>query len=223
MENKKQKIKVALVDDHALFRRGLANLISLIDNENRYTVLFEAANGTELIEKLKKGNLPDILLLDIEMPDMNGFEAAAWIRKYHPDISILVVSMVDSEEAIIRMLRMGISGYLSKDIEPEDIYAALQAINSKGFYFSDFITRKLVEGFQTNNATEVKPDNLTENERIFLRLACSELTYQQIAEKMSLSPKTIDGYRENLFHKFKVKSRVGLAMYAVRNGFVNLT
>ncbi|SRR5258706_227250 len=228
MATGKSPIKIAVVDDHNLFRKGLIKLINLGDTHSRYTILFEAENGFDLKEKLNKTLLPDIILMDIDMPDMDGYETVDWLHKYHPDISILVVSMFETEEAIIRMIRMGVKGYLSKDIEVEDMHLALEAIANKGFYYSDFVSGVMannlqIHEFSENNSIGNEPwSNLSENEREFLKFACTELTYQQIADKMNLSPKTIDGYRETLFHRFKVKSRVSLAMYAVKNGLVKI-
>ena len=224
--------KLAIVDDHNLFRKGLIKLIKLVDKENRYDVLFEAANGHELKEKLNIKHLPDIILMDIDMPDMDGYEAVEWMQQHYPAVNILVISMFESEEAILKMLRMGVCGYLSKDIEVEDMSRALEAIISKGFYYSDYVAGIMAQTIQNKDRSgEVKVSikgnkevriDLSENEKVFLQLACTELTYQQIADKMCLSPKTIDGYREVLFGKFQVKSRVSLAMYAVRNGLVKL-
>ena len=220
------KLKIAVVDDHNLFRKGLIKLIGLVDKENKYSILFEAENGEDLQEKLKKKSLPDIVLMDIDMPDMNGYEAVGWLRKYHPNINILVVSMLETEESILRMLQMGVKGYLSKDIEVEDMHRALEAIANNGYYYSDVVTGVMAHNFQSNSGNGPvkfgKSVDLSENEREFVKLACTELTYHQIADKMNLSPKTIDGYREALFHKLGVKTRVGLAMYAVKHGLVNI-
>ncbi|RXK60028.1 response regulator transcription factor [Lacibacter luteus] len=222
----KTPLKIAIVDDHNLFRKGLIKLISLGDKENKYSILFEAENGNDLKDKLKSKSPPDIILMDIDMPDLNGYEAVDWLRKYHPDISILVVSMFETEEPIMRMLRMGVKGYLSKDIEVEDMHQALEAIANKGFYYSDLVSGIMAQNIQsTNPEIRLKQGSaliLTENEREFLKLACTELTYSQIADRMNLSPKTIDGYRESLFQKFQVKSRVSLAMYAVKNNLVKI-
>jgi two-component system, NarL family, invasion response regulator UvrY len=222
-----EQINIAIVDDHNLFRKGLIKLISLVDSERKYVILFEAENGINLQEQLKREPLPHIVLMDINMPDMDGFEAVDWLRRNYPDISILVVSMIESEEAILRMLRMGVKGYLSKDIEVEDMHRALEAISGKGYYYSEFVSgvmaQNLLDNSYENTVKPKKKPDLNQNELEFIRLACTEMTYHQIADKMNLSPKTIDGYRESLFHKFNVKSRVSLAMYAVKNGMVELS
>jgi two-component system, NarL family, invasion response regulator UvrY len=223
-----QKINLAIVDDHNLFRKGLIKLINLGDTDNKYAIIFEAGNGMELKEKLDKRLLPDIILMDIDMPDMDGYETVEWLKQYFPNINILVVSMFETEEAVIKMIRLGVKGYLSKDIEVEDIHLALDTISNKGFYYSDFVTGIMATELQ--NITEQKSlsdlsgssDKYSENEKKFLILTCTDLTYAQIAEKMFLSPKTIDGYRESLCKKLHVSTRVELALYAVKSGLVKL-
>lgn len=220
------KINIAIVDDHNLFRKGLIKLINLGDTQHQYTILFEAENGNDFKEKLDKKCLPDIVLMDINMPDMDGYATVDWLRQHHPKINVLVVSMLESEEAILRMLRMGVKGYLSKDIEVEDMHRALHAIANKGFYYSDFVSGIMAESLRSSGAPGEAPvkttKELSENELKFIKLACTELTYHQIADKMNLSPKTIDGYRESVFQKFNVKSRVSLAMHAVKTGLVEI-
>jgi DNA-binding NarL/FixJ family response regulator len=216
-------VTLALVDDHKLFRKGLISLIEMVSD--RYTILFEADNGFDLQHKLDKNNLPSIVLMDVNMPGMDGFTTVQWLQEHFPSIKILVVSMIEKEETIVRMLKLGVKGYLCKDVEPAELGEALKAIASKGFYYTDFITGKLVHSLQNGQVDDQRlvPDDLmNDREKEFLKLACSELTYQQIADKMFLSPKTIDGYRNALFEKLNVKSRVGLAIYAIKYGFVAL-
>ena len=216
-------IKLALVDDHTLFRKGLISLIEMVDPS--YSILFEADNGIDLQKKIQKDNYPDIVLMDITMPGMDGFASVQWLAENYPLIKILVISMIEKEETIVRMLKMGVKGYLCKDVEPKELGEALRAIMNKGFYYTDFITGKLVHSLQLgqdNSVADNKLDLLNERERTFLQFACSELTYTEIAAKMFLSPRTIDGYRDSLFEKLNVKSRVGLALYAVKHGLVTL-
>lgn len=221
------KIQIAIVDDHNLFRKGLIKLINLGDKDERYSILFEASNGNELVEKINIKAKPDIILMDIDMPDMDGFEAVSWLQKFHPDINVLVISMFESEEKIVRMLRLKVKGYLSKDIKVEDVHKALEAIADKGFYYTDKVAEVMAKTIQDGNESSIgEPENtsvwigLSENEREFVKLACTELTYQQIADKMNLSVKTIEGYRENMFQRFSFKNRVSLAMFAVKHGLV---
>ncbi len=216
-------LKLALVDDHKLFRKGLISLIEMVSKT--FTILFEADNGIELKQKIDAHNLPNIVLMDVNMPLMDGFASVQWLAENHPQVKVLVVSMIEKEETIVRMLKLGVRGYLCKDVEPNEIGEALQAVASKGYYYTDFITGKLVHSLQFDN--QEKPNHLSldllnDKEKDFLKWASSELTYAEIADKMFVSPKTIDGYRNSLFEKLKAKSRVGLALYAVRSGLVRL-
>lgn len=215
-------LKLAIVDDHMLFRKGLIGLIEVACTHTRPVILFEANDGKDMIAKLQADNLPDILIMDVNMPVMNGYESVAWLRQHYPKIKVLVVSMVDKEEGIIRMLSMGVKGYLSKDVEPEELGAALEAIAARGYYYTDYVTGKLVQLLVKAGGEEDEQLRLTHREEEFLELVCSDYTYNEIATKMFLSPKTIEGYRSALFQRLGVKSRVGLALYAVKEGLVKL-
>jgi two-component system invasion response regulator UvrY len=216
-------IKLGLVDDHKLFRKGLRSLIEIVNKE--CTILFEADDGLDLQQKIKKDNQPDIIVMDVNMPRMDGFASVQWLREYYPDIKILVVSMIEKEETIVQMLKLGVRGYLCKDVEPKELGEALHTIIDKGFYYTDFITGKLVHSLQNNipdKQTQNGFDQINAREKTFLQFACSEMTYNEIATRMFLSPKTIDGYRNSLFEKLSVKSRVGLVICAIRNGMVEI-
>jgi len=220
------KTSVALVDDHSLLRNGLANLVR---NYSDYAVLFEADNGKELIKELKATALPDIVLLDINMPAMDGYETALWLKKNYPEIKVLALSMYDNEQAIIRMMKNGAKGYILKDIDPAEFKQALDSVRKKGYYYSELVTGRLIHAVNGMNDHDNDQDppmqvliKLSQRELQFLKLVCTELTYREIAEQMFLSPRTIDGYRDDLFEKLKVKTRMGLAMYAIKNGIVTL-
>lgn len=154
MKNASKKINIALVDDHNLFRKGLIKLINMGDPQQKYNILFEAENGNDLKDKMMQPPFPDIILMDIDMPDMDGYEAVDWLQRTHPSVKVLVVSMVESENAILRMLRLGVKGYLSKDIEVEDMNRALEAIASNGFYYSEIATEVLNQNLMGN----IKPN-----------------------------------------------------------------
>lgn len=205
---------VALVDDHVLMRNGLA---ALVRDFGPYTVLFEADNGRDCMEKLAAGRLPDILLLDIQMPLMDGYETAALLKTLYPTIKVLALSMYDNETAILRMLRQGVRGYVLKDIEPAEMRQALCEVTEKGYYHSEHVTGRLL-----NTAGHQDGSFLTDREIEFLRWTATELTYKEIAQEMCLSPRTIDGYRDALFQKLQTKSRIGLVVYSIRNGVVHL-
>ncbi len=212
---------IVLVDDHSLLRIGLAQLVESLGN----TVLFEADNGQEFLEKLDKKNLPDIVLMDINMPEMDGFQATQWLKNNHPSVKVLALSMYDNETSIIRMLKCGARGYILKDSEPAELKAAIHALMDKGFHYSDLVSGKLMHAI---NKMEDVSDNLkslvplNERETDFLKYACTEMTYKEIADKMFVSPRTIDGYRDALFEKLHLKTRVGLVMYAIKNGIVSV-
>ena len=214
--------KIALVDDHSLLRMGLASLVESQGN----TVLFEADDGKEFIKKLDGQNLPHIVLMDINMPEMDGFETTQWLRQNHPGVHVLALSMYDNETSIIRMLKCGAKGYILKDSEPPELKKALDSVHEKGYYYSELVTGRLIHSINKMDAEKSEAKNQTElsdREKEFLKLACTEMTYKEIAEKMFLSPRTIDGYRDALFEKLQLKTRVGLVMYAIKNGIVNIS
>jgi DNA-binding NarL/FixJ family response regulator len=186
--------------------------------------MFEADDGLEMQQQLHNAPvLPDIIVMDINMKRLDGFGAVEWLSRHFPEIRVLVVSMIESEESVLRMIKLGVKGYLGKDVEPIVMGNALESIHKNGFYYTDLITGKLVHSLRS---TETKGhfssslEDLSEREFEFLKLACTEMTYQEIAARMYLSPKTIDGYRISLFERFGVKTRVGLAIYAIRNKLV---
>ncbi len=217
--NPTKKIQVAITDDHTLLRNALARLVNSFDG---YSVLLEADNGKDLRNKILKNIVPDVVLLDINMPEMDGFETTLWLRKTYPYIKILALSMLSDEKTIIKMFRLGATGYLMKNTDAEELKKALDAVVSKNVYLSEYVSAKLVSGLHTDTEENIKPILLNEREREFLRWVCTELTYKEIAEKMNLSARTVDDYRQSLFNKLKVHSRVGLVMYAIRNGIVEV-
>ena len=218
----KTNASVAIVDDHVLLRNGLANLIRGLET---YAVLFEANNGKDFIKQLQPRYLPDIVLLDINMPEMDGYETALWLKRNYPGIKILALSMYDNENSIIRMMKNCAKGYILKDIDPLEFRQALDSLMRKGFYYSELITGKLIHAVNQLDEPEQMLKNLislNDREIEFLKLACTEMTYKEIAEKMYLSVRTIDGYRDALFEKLNVKSRVGLVLYAIKNSVVSI-
>ena len=208
-----------LADDHVLLRDALA---SLVDNFDEFRVIGVAGNGEELVRSIENGQRPDLVLLDLNMPVLDGYETGKWLQKYHPEIKILVLTMYDSEIALIRLLQAGVRGFLKKDIHPMELKNALLAVADNGYYYSHKATGRLASFFQRTHSTQTPIDKalLNEIEIEFLKLAATDITYKEIAETMKLTPRAVDGYRDGLFEKLDVKSRVGLAIYAVKNGIV---
>ena len=213
---------VALIDDHVLLRNGLANLIESFGD---YKVLFQADNGQQFINVLQKNVIPDIALIDINMPVMDGHKTAIWIKENHYNINVLALSMYDDENSIIKMFKAGAKGYILKDCDPSELKTALNSLVTKGFYYSEMITGKLIHTINTLDEKEIqskKMDKLNEREIAFLKLVCTEYTYKEIADKMFVSSRTVDGYRDTLFEKLDVKSRVGLVMFAIKSGIMTV-
>jgi two-component system, NarL family, invasion response regulator UvrY len=216
MDNKLSNIKIALADDHAIVRKGLAELI---DSMPGLEIILDADNGQELIAKLKNAKTkPDVCILDINMPEMNGYETASLIREIFQDMGILALSMYDTEFNIIKMLRAGAQGYLLKNAQPSELLRAITDIHQHGFYHSELVSGRLMRIIHDRRSGK---SDLNENEERFLTFCCTELTYKEIAEKMHKSPRTIDGYREDLFAKLGLSSRTGLVLYALKTGMAN--
>ena len=213
--------KVAVVDDHQLVRTGLVQMVQALPG---WEVMIEAANGKDFIDQTHLLSPPDIVLLDIRMPIMDGYETALWIRSHLPETRVLVVSMVSREPAVIRMLRLGIYGFITKDTNMAELHQALIRIQQKQFHVNELVGNRIFHYF-SETPTEQLPDEkmaITDREFIFLRKCCSELTYRQIAKQMHVSPRTIDTYRDHLFEKLQVRTRVGLVIYALRSGLIEV-
>jgi two-component system, NarL family, invasion response regulator UvrY len=216
------KLSVALVDDHSMLRNGLAILVNDLDG---YEVVLQSDDGLEFTNTIIQQKLsPDIILLDVSMPHMDGFETAKWISTNLPLAKILVLSMFDDEKSIIKMIRNGAKGYILKDSEPQELEIALNDIVHKGYHYSDLVNGKLIHAVNKldEQSDEEKRSKLTNREIEFLKLSCSEMTYKEIANIMYLSVRTIEGYRDNLFIKLNLKTRVGLVLYAIKNKIFNV-
>lgn len=213
-------IKVAIADDHHLVAKAISGLIQKLDD---YDVIYEVENGKELIRNFNLGMVPDVVLLDINMPEMDGYETALWLKNNYPAVKVLALSMYDKEEAIVTMLRNGARGYLLKGCRPSELKDAFDSIMTKGFYYTEYITDRLVKSLNLEKANNpVEQLGLNGRELQFVEYACSEYTYHEIADRMCVSPRTVDGYREQVFIKMGVKSRVGIVLEAIKLGLVKI-
>jgi DNA-binding NarL/FixJ family response regulator len=216
------KINIAIVDDHALFRKSLAVLINIF---SRYQVTCDAANGKDFINQLQPKNLPQIVLMDINMPVMDGYFTTGWLRDNYPGIRVLALSTMDSDTAIIKMIRSGARGYILKDAEPDELKLAFEEVMTRDYFYNELISHKVLKSAYALTDSKNKVGifaNLAEREISFLKLVCSEMTYKEIADKLSVSVRTVEGYRDTLCEKLGLKTRVGLAMYAIKNNLVSL-
>lgn len=205
-----EKIRIAIVDDHTLFRNGVA---ALMKEFNELEIVFEASNGEQMQQMIGKVMLPQVVLMDINMPLMDGYAATAWLKANYPQVKVLALSMFEDDKVIIRMIRSGASGYILKESKPRELLEAIKTVCDKGVFINELVSGKLIRSV-ANAGDEVE---FTKKELDFLKLCCSELTYKEIADKMFVSPRTVDNYRDSLFLKLNLKSRTGLVLYAIQN------
>lgn len=209
-------IPIAIVDDHILISKALEKML---DENPKYHVVLNCSNGEEFIEKLSEAvELPAVVLMDINMPQKNGIETTLWLSVHFPDIKVIALTMLDDEKMLIKMLKANAKGYLLKDMEPAVLFQAIDTVYEEGSFYTDFVTQKLMEIKLEKAKTDSLLTSLKDREKEFIKWACTELTYKEIADKMFLSPKTIDGYRDSVFLKLDVRNRVGLALFAMKQG-----
>ncbi|OXG06961.1 LuxR family two component transcriptional regulator [Flavobacterium araucananum] len=211
----KPKNKIIIVDDHLLFSQALELLINSFKD---FEVINRFENGKVFISYLQENidSDVDLILLDVNMPVLDGVSTMKWIKENRPDLKVIALSVNDDEEIIIKMLTNGAKGYLLKDTSPENFKDGIISVIEKGFYFTEIVSDVLVKK-ANSDSTKI---NLKDKEIIFIKHACTEKTYKEIASEMCLSPKTIDGYRECLFDKLEIKTRIGLVLYAIKNKIV---
>jgi DNA-binding NarL/FixJ family response regulator len=204
---------VVIVENHTLFSQALS---SVINSFKKFNVSYTCSNQKELIDKLKfSSTLPNLVLIDFNMPVSTEVNITLYIREQYPSISVIALSDEKNETTIINMLQSGIKSYLFKEIETKTLETALTEVMIYGYYHTSSVSNILVNSF--TKTVGIKKAVLNEQEKKFLKFICSELTYKQIAKKMCRSPKTIDGYRDCLFEKLKIRSRTGLVLYAIKN------
>lgn len=209
-------IPIGIVDDHQLFSNALA---TLINKDERYQVSLTAEGGEELRSSLDRvESLPEIILMDVNLKESTGIEQTQWLQDHYPEIKVLALSMDSNHKTIVKMLKAGASGYLLKDMTPEQFIQALNIVREKGFYHSELVSDAMLKKMNLDEDIVLK-----DHEKVFLEHVCTDKTYKEIAAEMYLSPKTIDKYRESLFKKFQVKSRTALALFSIKKGYVDLT
>ncbi|GAB3720866.1 response regulator transcription factor [Flavobacterium koreense] len=211
---------IVIVDDHVLIAKALRGIMA---NFVDFEVLYECENGKELQDKFASpNNIPSIVLLDISMPIMNGFETALWLKDNHPNVLVMALSMQDDDDSVIKMIKNGAKGYLLKNTHPADLEKALKSLVNNGYFYPEWAASKVFASIGTPLKVEDTVIALTDREKEFLKYSVTEMSYKEIAEKMFCSPRTVESYRDNLFEKLELKSRVGLAVYAIKNGFDTL-
>ncbi|MBD8083439.1 response regulator transcription factor [Chryseobacterium caseinilyticum] len=210
------KKTIVLVDDHTLIAKALEGII---DHFADFEVIYCAENGQDLIDKFAVNRrIPEIILLDISMPVMDGFETALWLTENHPEIKVMALSMQDDDQSVIRMIKNGAKGYLLKNSHPKDLENALSELVKEGFYYPDWAS-KIIFSNAKGQTKSIKGTKISEREKEFLSYAATELSYKEIAIEMGCSPRTVESYRDALCEKFDLKTRVGLAIFAIKNGF----
>jgi DNA-binding NarL/FixJ family response regulator len=213
-------IKYIIADDHKIFRQGLRYALA---DDHKLKLAGEAENGEMLLQLFEK-HKPDVVLLDLKMPVMDGIDATKKIHSAHPDTKILMLTTYDDEHFILHLLELGANGYLLKNAEPDEIKRAMHAVFENGYYFNDLMSSTMLRTITNKNSLNNKFKEgirLNERETEVLKLICAELTTVEIAEKIFLSPRTIEGLRTSLIEKTGVKNVAGLVLYAIKNGIVN--
>ncbi len=213
------KIRILIVDDHGIVRAGVR---SLLEGQPDIEVVGEAAGGEEAIEKAIRFR-PELVLMDIAMPGMNGIEATRRVKKELPDVSVLVLSMHDDEEFFFPVLRAGASGYILKEAEPRELLYAIDTVNQGNVFLSPAVATALLENFVTVTPEHVEESygTLTRREKEVLRLAASGQTNREIAEALFLSIRTVEKYRQAVMHKLGLARREELTKYAIRRGLID--
>lgn len=212
-------IHVAIAEDQRLFRECL---VSLLNGFERIKVNVEASNGKELLDKLLlAAPVPQVVLLDLTMPEMNGLDATRQLKKLYPDLKIIILSVHSEERHIVHMVGEGVNGYLVKNSELSEVVHAVEAVYEKGFYFNENVLRAIHSGMAQKHEKSYNPNSpITAREKEILELICREHTTQEIAEKLYLSVRTVDGHRNNLLEKTGARNTAGLVIYALRNDLV---
>jgi len=209
------KKTIVIVDDHLLIAKALEGIIG---NFKDFEVIYVAENGKDLIQKFESNSrIPDIILLDISMPIMDGFETVLWLKQNRPAIKVMALSMQGDDKSVIKMIRNGAKGYLLKNTHPKELEHALTKLDEDGFFYPEWASKIIFSNM--NNEDPKGNIRISEREKEFLKYTVTELSYKEIADKMCCSPRTVESYRDQLCDKLDLKTRVGLAVFAIKNGF----
>ena len=210
------KFNVAITDDQVMFRKGL---VSLLSEFPELKVVIEADNGKDLQDKLKRKKA-DVVLLDLEMPEMDGMQTMAWLKENYPAMRVIILTMHNEEPIIAHMIENGAHGFLVKNDPIETLIDAIYSVMDTGYYFDERVSKALLQRLVLGE--KVKPNFakvvLSERETQVIQLICQELTNREIADRMNLSVRTIEGHREAILEKIKARNSVGIVMYAIKNG-----
>ncbi|CAM4247901.1 two component transcriptional regulator, LuxR family [Pedobacter westerhofensis] len=214
------KINIGITDDQLLFRKGM---ISLLEKCKDFKVLWEAAGGLEAVSQLSgMAAQTDILLLDLSMPGMNGMETMQLIKERFPSLKVIILSLHEEERFIIRLIELGANSYLVKNATPEEVEKTIRITFERGFYFNDDISKVLYNHMSLVKKKAAFSSDFTKREREILQCICEELSTKDIAKKLFISERTVEGHRNSLILKTNVKNTAGLVIYAVKNNLVNL-
>ena len=212
-------IRLILADDHALFREGLRSILETYED---LQVVAEAAHGKELQALLSQHEI-DVVILDLKMPQMDGLEATDWLRQHHPEVKVIILTMIDEDRMVAHLMEKGVHGYLLKDAHADELRNAIKAVMERGYFFNERTSKALLEGMKKKGQ---KPPTLeygqvlTRREQEVLELICQELTTAEIGEKLFISPRTVEGHRKNLVEKFGVRNTAGLVLKAYKEGWI---
>ncbi|MEO3407751.1 response regulator transcription factor [Mucilaginibacter sp. CAU 1740] len=214
-----KNIKIAIADDYTIYRDGLK--VGMATDEN-LEVILEAADGEDLVKGIET-NRPDVIIMDLKMPVMDGMEATKIIKKKYPDIKIVVVTMYDDEKFVIHLMEIGANGYLLKNADAEEIRKAVYSVYETGYYFNNVVSNALLKKLVIKG--NIKPSfnegvQLTEREQDVLKLICAEKTAAEMGQQLFLSPRSVEGIRQRLIDKVGVRNTAGLVMFAVKNGMI---
>lgn len=215
------KYKIAITDDEALFRKGLHHILSNCDN---CKVVFEAKNGLDLLSKLESTSvMPEIILLDIQMPKMDGVDTLKTLQKKYPNIRVIILTSHYNPTLIVKMIELGASSFMQKNINPDELTKSIKNVIDKGFDYNDYTLQLLREKMLQNKPKgKTLTSSLTKREKEVLRLICDQYTNKEIADELFISTRTVEGHRNKLIEKSKSKNTAGLIIYAIENGIYSL-